>query len=285
MSIQDLSPGTMLEHSRRWTDPTEPACQAIANLPTACAALPELRASDTELALVTSPSATPAQPTTEDQLTASLAEADGLFDTNVSGANLVLKGFLVLAPAPIRASIQAAYNKLLPRGVGVTKATYRDEAGEAKRLSLALDPATLAVLTSIKLPWDNKTLADVFADIIAAANRLGTLDSERERLRQEAASPTAANAAANTTTAKPPTVASAKRRWVKAVKMLRQLVEVDKASPATYALLFATLDADIAKTLPNHDPTTPPATHPKRHHPAPAHLDDANRPVERICHR
>lgn len=241
MSIQDLTPSLMLEHNRRWTDPTEPACQAIAALPTASSVLPELRSVGLDLAQISSIQTAQVSPssTTDSQLTQQLADADAIFDVNERGAYFLLKALTLLAPAHALAHLQALQHKLQPHGQNVVRLPYRDEAGEGQRLIAALDPDTLTALTAIKLPWDNKTLADIFNEIIAAAQRIGTLDSERERLRQQPATATAT---------KPPSTTSIKRRWAKAAKTLRSLAEIDKISPETHALLFATLNQDIAKT-------------------------------------
>lgn len=241
MSIQDLTPSLMLEHNRRWTDPTEPACQAIAALPTASSVLPELRSVGLDLAQISGTPDTTLSPSvaTDQQLTQQLADADAIFDNYERGAHFLFKALSMLAPPHALAHLQALQQRLQPHGQSVVRLTYRDEAGEGQRLIAALDPDTLAALTAIKLPWDNKTLADIFNEIIAAAQRIGTLDSERERLRQQPAT---------ATSNKPPPALSIKRRWARAVKTLRSLAEIDKISPETHALLFATLDQDIAKT-------------------------------------
>jgi hypothetical protein len=250
MSIQNLSPEKMIEHTRRWTTATEPAGKILTEISAVAPALEELRAVQTQLTAPQQESA-PAVSAEEQALTEALATFDDGFDHRVRGIHWIIKGLAELAQtAEMSQQLTDLNNKLFPKGLDTTQLSYRDEAGVGPILSQQLaNPQTQATLRGVTLPDSAKTLADICDEVVTLAQQLGSADAQREQLRQQRAPKAPAPAA--TPDAAPPALSQIKRRWVRAVKLLRQLVALSKLPTQTVDLLFLTLDQDIAAATKN----------------------------------
>lgn len=124
-------------------------------------------------------------------------------------------------------------DKMLPDKLLATTRSYREEAGQAELMKSRLDAADWALLRRIYLP-SGRTMADAVLEWLDLAAKLGAL--EHERTGDPAfAGPTAAD------------VLAARNIWIRAMRMLRDALELSTDLSPTLRAIVRRIDVVIAR--------------------------------------
>ena len=232
MAKRDLTTETMVQVTESWLDP-KGMRTILSGLPIVSALVAKLEEANADLLArqIPSPGAAAAQIAA---IQAAQMKLDAEHDRKMRGAVNLLAALADLASDPAEAQRYLALRDLLcPDGLkGIIK-SYTDESGAAKLLRRRLDEAAKKQLGKIAIPGGK--LLDAVSDWMAAAEKLGTLENEKNALVQ-ADAPEGIRAS---------DVINARNRWIRVVATLESALEISGADAATItAILMPLRDAE-----------------------------------------
>jgi hypothetical protein len=166
-----------------------------------------------------------------------LVATDQIHDRKARGAHAVLTGFADLADDAEDAAIYLEIrDQLFADGLRFIGASYSDEAGEVKLARDRLTPESKAALRALPTPGGN--LLKAVQAWFAAGDELGKLDAQRIHLhaqeRPDGADPRGGQL-------------RARNRWIKVVRSVLQMLELEGADEETARRLLAPLQREAAK--------------------------------------
>ena len=147
------------------------------------------------------------------ELTNALDEVDLQHDNLARTAYFMLEANIHLSRAHHNDDTAFALERLqallFPKGLDVVKASYREEAGQAQKVSSRLTEENKTVLSSI--PMYGGTLLDIVDGWLAAGVRLGELEAQRNAVNKPG---------------RKRAVARARSQWIHAIRTMRNVVEL-----------------------------------------------------------
>ncbi|WP_437677650.1 hypothetical protein [Sorangium sp. So ce131] len=237
MALKDLSPRQMVQITAAWLDPERERPRLLSLK--RCAPLID----DVEAAHDGILKAHRKQKKPNDELSdiqRRQVAVDQIHDRKARGAHAVLTGFADLADDPEDAAIYIEIrDQLFADGLKFISASYSDEAGEVKLARDRLTPESKAALKALPVPGGN--LLKAVQAWFAAGDELGQLDAQRIHLagqdretKQGAIDPRGGQL-------------RARNRWIKVVRSVLQMLELESADPETTRRLLAPLQREVAK--------------------------------------
>ncbi|MDC0680704.1 hypothetical protein [Sorangium atrum] len=234
MALKDLSPRQMVQITGAWLDPERERPRLVSLK--RCAPLID----DIEEAHEGVLKSHRRQKKANDELSAIQQRqvvVDQIHDRKARGAHAVLTGFADLADDPEDAAICLEIrDQLFADGLKFIGASYSDEAGEVKLARDRLTPESKAALRALPTPGGN--LLKAVQSWFAAGDELGKLDAQRIHLSAEdrpgAADPRGGQL-------------RARNRWIKVVRSVLQMLELEGADEETARRLLAPLQREAAK--------------------------------------
>ncbi|WP_437744125.1 hypothetical protein WMF39_03455 [Sorangium sp. So ce1504] len=234
MALKDLSPRQMVQITGAWLDPERERPRLVSLK--RCAPLID----DIEEAHEGVLKSHRRQKKADDQISEiqqKLVATDQIHDRKARGAHAVLTGFADLADEPEDAAIYLEIrDQLFADGLKFIGASYSDEAGEVKLARDRLTPESKAALRALPTPGGN--LLKAVQAWFAAGDELGKLDAQRIHLSAEDR-PGAAES--------PGGQLRARNRWIKVVRSVLQMLELEEAGEETARRLLAPLQRETAK--------------------------------------
>ncbi|AUX20253.1 hypothetical protein SOCEGT47_007190 [Sorangium cellulosum] len=234
MALRDLSPRQMVQITAAWLDPERERPRLVSLK--RCAPLLE----DIEAAHDGILKAHRKQKKENDEL-AEIQQrqvaVDQVHDRKARGAHAVLTGFADLADDPEDAARYLEIrDQLFTDGLKFITASYSDEAGEVKLARDRLTSESKAALKALPTPGSN--LLEAVQAWFAAGDELGKLDAQRIHLeaqdRPEPADPRGGQL-------------RARNRWIKVVRSVLQMLELEAPDEETTRRLLAPLEREVAK--------------------------------------
>ncbi|AUX39504.1 hypothetical protein SOCE26_008970 [Sorangium cellulosum] len=237
MAFKDLSPRQMVQITAAWLDPERERPRLLSLK--RCAPLID----DIEAAHDGILKAHRKQKKVNDEVSdiqQRQVAVDQIHDRKARGAHAVLTGFADLADDPEDAAIYLEIrDQLFADGLKFIMASYSEEAGEVKLARDRLTPESRAALKALPVPGGN--LLKAVQAWFAAGDELGRLDAQRLHLaaqdresRQGAADPRGGQL-------------RARNRWIKVVRTVLQMLELEEAGADTTRRLLAPLEREVAK--------------------------------------
>ncbi|WP_438018179.1 hypothetical protein WMF18_03455 [Sorangium sp. So ce315] len=234
MALKDLSPRQMVQITAAWLDP-ERERPRLVSLKRCAPLLDDIEAAHDGIL-----KSHRRQKKTNDELSEiqrKQVSTDQLHDRKARGAHAVLTGFADLADDPEDAAIYLEIrDQLFADGLKFISASYSDEAGEVKLARDRLTPESKAALKALPTPGGN--LLKAVQAWFAAGDELGKLDAQRVQLeaqdRQEPVDPRGGQL-------------RARNRWIKVVRSVLQMLELEAADAETTRRLLAPLQRETAK--------------------------------------
>ncbi|WP_437984268.1 hypothetical protein [Sorangium sp. So ce117] len=234
MALKDLSPRQMVQITGAWLDPERERPRLVSLK--RCAPLID----DIEEAHEGVLKSHRRQKKANDELSAIQQRqvvVDQIHDRKARGAHAVLTGFADLADDPEDAALYLEIrDQLFADGLKFIGASYSDEAGEVKLARDRLTPESKAALRALPTPGGN--LLKAVQAWFAAGDELGKLDAQRIHLSAEdrpgAADPRGGQL-------------RARNRWIKVVRSVLQMLELEGADEETARRLLAPLQREAAK--------------------------------------
>lgn len=225
MAIHDLNNPEMIALTRTWVDPAHEDHRILAGHPVLAALLPDIIGIHQRL-LRTEPSLP-----TRLRLTAVRGE-QGVTDDRHDGLMKVIHGRLRVAileagidgDDDLAARLIALERLILPNGLRMVNATFREEVGHAMQVASKLTAEHEQLLDRLGM-FNRRTLLDVVRDWLAAADHLGRLDHERRGLEIQLAGLGRRESV------------KVRLRWVRMIELIRRTVELTGQSPALAHLL------------------------------------------------
>lgn len=235
MAFKNITSETMLAISGAWLDP-ERSRRQIEKVPLLKHLLPSVEEAHGALLASGAPEAPDALSAKLAENSAEAAEADRRHDRKARGAWYLCTGLAELADDPaVARRLLDLRDRVVPKGLGTTSASYRDEAGHAETQRAALTDDDRARLAEIR-SHGRRTLENEVDAWLEAGGALGRLVHARAALEAQAG---AASSSAR------PDAARARNAWVRvanAVVSNAELARVDEA--ARIAILGSLLDAE-----------------------------------------
>ncbi|AUX28830.1 MULTISPECIES: hypothetical protein [Sorangium] len=234
MALKDLSPRQMVQITAAWLDPERERPRLVSLK--RCAPLID----DVEAAHDGILKSHRRQKKANDELAAiqqKQVAVDQVHDRKARGAHAVLTGFADLADDPEDAAIYLEIrDQLFADGLKFISASYSDEAGEVKLARDRLTPESKAALRALPTPGGN--LLKAVQAWFAAGDELGKLDAQRVHLEAQDR-PGEANS--------PGGQLRARNRWIKVVRSVLQMLELEGPDAETMGRLLAPLQRETAK--------------------------------------
>ncbi|MFU8803934.1 MAG: hypothetical protein ACNA8W_09020 [Bradymonadaceae bacterium] len=164
------------------------------------------------------------------ELTRELTALDARHDRLVRGIYRILEAGEDIADDVEEAErCQKARQTLTPDGLSVTRRSYREQAGNARRIEIQLDGETRDWLTGVIV--HNRPLMSVVEDWFATARQIGKKVAERAELQGES-SPDAVTAR---------DLRDARHRWIRGVNTLIAFLDEDDIDPDVRRRLLVNL--------------------------------------------
>ncbi|WP_437335932.1 hypothetical protein [Sorangium sp. So ce394] len=234
MALKDLSPRQMVQITAAWLDP-ERERPLLVSLKRCAPLIDDIEAAHDGILKSHRP-----PKKANDELAAiqqKQVATDQVHDRKARGAHAVLTGFADLADDPEDAAIYLEIrDQLFADGLKFISASYSDEAGEVKLARDRLTPESKAALKALPTPGGN--LLKAVQAWFAAGDDLGKLDARRVHLeaqdRPGAADPRGGQL-------------RARNRWIKVMRSVLQMLELEEADAETTRRLLAPLERETAK--------------------------------------
>ncbi|WP_437734949.1 hypothetical protein [Sorangium sp. So ce1335] len=234
MALKDLSPRQMVQITAAWLDP-ERERPRLVSLKRCAPLLDDIEAAHDGIL-----KSHRRQKKANDELSEIQRQqvaVDQVHDRKARGAHAVLTGFADLADDPEDAAIYLEIrDQLFADGLKFISASYSDEAGEVKLARDRLTPESKAALKALPTPGGN--LLKAVQAWFAAGDELGKLDAQRVQLeaqdRPDQANPRGGQL-------------RARNRWIKVVRSVLQMLELEAADAETTRRLLAPLQREAAK--------------------------------------
>ncbi|WP_438007999.1 hypothetical protein WME89_04355 [Sorangium sp. So ce321] len=234
MALKDLSPRQMVQITAAWLDP-ERERPRLASLKRCAPLIDDIEAAHDGVL-----KSHRRQKKTNDELTEiqqRQVAIDQVHDRKARGAHAVLTGFADLADDPEDAAIYLEIrDQLFTDGLRFISASYSDEAGEVKLARDRLTPESKAALKALPTPGGN--LLKAVQAWFAAGDELGKLDAQRVHLEAQDRPDTADSRGGQL---------RARNRWIKVVRSVLQMLELEAADAETTRRLLAPLQREAAK--------------------------------------
>jgi hypothetical protein len=241
MARKHLNSEEMLHLSAAWTDPQNPAHQAILASPELAAFFPRLATAHQELAHNAHPVE---QNPRLDEISKQQSAIDQRHDDVIRGTYTILTGIADLLGPDQGASFLDLRAKLIPEGLSSTQKTYTAEAGQAAQLADRITPEIRANLAKIRLDpqHPSRTLTFFLDEWISLGKELGDLETEKNRIE-----PGPRNQAS---------LLAARNKWIRTTNLFVALAEAAEIDSTTHQLLFGPLLAAEQKST-KRSPKTP----------------------------
>ncbi|WP_437486484.1 hypothetical protein WME75_03715 [Sorangium sp. So ce1014] len=234
MALKDLSPRQMVQITAAWLDPERERPRLVSLK--RCAPLID----DIEAAHDGILKSHRRQKKANDELTGIQQKQvtfDQIHDRKARGAHAVLTGFADLADDPEDAAIYLDLrDQLFADGLKFISASYSDEAGEVKLARDRLTPESKAALKALPTPGGH--LLKAVQAWFAAGDELGKLDAQRIHLEAQD-QPGATESRGGQL--------RARNRWIKVVRTVLQMLELEEADTETTRRLLAPLQREAGK--------------------------------------
>ncbi|MGK3966955.1 hypothetical protein WMF38_22610 [Sorangium sp. So ce118] len=234
MALKDLSPRQMVQITAAWLDP-ERERPRLASLKRCAPLIDDIEAAHDGVL-----KSHRRQKKANDELTdiqQRQVAIDQVHDRKARGAHAVLTGFADLADDPEDAAIYLEIrDQLFADGLRFISASYSDEAGEVKLARDRLTPESKAALKALPTPGGN--LLKAVQAWFAAGDELGKLDAQRVHLEAQDRPDTADSRGGQL---------RARNRWIKVVRSVLQMLELEGADAETTRRLLAPLQREAAK--------------------------------------
>ncbi|MEM9494033.1 MAG: hypothetical protein AAGC55_33110 [Myxococcota bacterium] len=207
MALKFMQTTEMISVTRSWTDPTHRDYQRLANSPILAPLHPQIIKTHRALVHLQPVAATTVRlgEVQDEQVV-----VDRLHDRLVRGIELYFQALgHLLGTAADREAVEQLRVRVVPGGLKIVNASYREQVGHGEMVAAALTEADWATLA--RMGTFRGTLDDAVTAWLAAASRLGALDRERRTL-----------------TAGIPgrsTASLVRGRWVRMIEMVRRTVE------------------------------------------------------------
>lgn len=209
MALHHLTIEEMVQLTQDWVTPGHPVRSALMRVPGISALMPHIEGAHSALVSTQESEETQSLATLED----TLIEVDDRHDGLARAAFYTIKASInltrVYGDKLNETVLQELQDLLFPNKLRVVSFSYRDEAGQAKLLTMRIKPEHEHTMSLI--PMLGCTLLDTVRTWLAAGGELGELEEQRD----------AANLPSRRLHA-----SQARTRWLRAIRAVRTIVEL-----------------------------------------------------------